>query len=185
MPDLFDAIEFAARAHHGQYRKSSPIPYILHPLGVARLLIECGASPDVVIAAVLHDVVEDTSVTLDEVRAAFGDEVARLVQGMSEPDRKDTWENRKRDMLATLETAPEDLLLIELADKLDNIRAIHRDMLDHGDAVWKRFSRGRAQQQRLYEQFLTLFQRRIYSDCGIKLVTELEQGIRSVFPPSS
>lgn len=182
MPDLFIAIEFAARAHRGQFRKSSPIPYILHPLGVARILIECGASAEVVIAAVLHDVVEDTPVSLDEVRAEFGDSIADLVSGMSEPNRQDKWENRKRDMLASLETASQDLLLIELADKLDNIRSIQLDMLEHGDAVWARFSRGRDQQKKLYDQFLDLFHRRVTTPCGIKLTAELEKGINAVFP---
>lgn len=181
MPDLFDAIEFAARAHHGQYRKATPIPYILHPLNVARILIECGASQDVVIAAVLHDVVEDTPVTLDEVRATFGDPIAELVSGMSEPNRKDKWENRKRDMLASLETASQDLLLIELADKLDNIRAIRRDLQEHSDQVWARFSRGRDQQKQLYHQFLDLFQRRATTPCGIKLTQQFAEEMHLVF----
>lgn len=181
MSDLFDAIEFAARAHHGQFRKASPVPYILHPLNVARILIECGAPDGVVISAVLHDVVEDTKVSLDQVRAEFGQEVARLVEGMSEPDRRDTWENRKRGTLSALETAPQDLLLIELADKLDNIREINKDLAREGDAVWKRFNRGRDRQKWLYEQFADLFNRRVTTECGKRLAREFAANVRSVF----
>lgn len=181
MPNLFTAIDFAARAHHGQYRKASQIPYIIHPLNVARILIECGASDELVIAAVLHDVVEDTPVTLQEVRAAFGDNIARLVQGMSEPNRKDKWEKRKQDMLSFFETAPQDLVLIELADRLDNIREIRRDLARYGDEVWKRFTRGKDQQKWVYVQFLDLFQRRLETECGKALVEEFEINIRAVF----
>jgi (p)ppGpp synthase/HD superfamily hydrolase len=181
MSDIFHAIEFAARAHHGQFRKASPLPYLLHPLNVARILIECGATGDVVLAAVLHDVVEDTPVTLAQVREAFGDEVARLVNAMSEPNRKDTWENRKRGTLELLETAPQDVLLIELADKLDNIRAVWHDLAREGEGVWSRFNRGREQQQWLYEKFAEIFNRRVETDCGRQLAREFDTLVRAVF----
>ncbi|TAH53481.1 MAG: HD domain-containing protein [Chloroflexota bacterium] len=180
-PRLFDAIEFAARAHRGQFRKASPLPYILHPLSVARILIECDASEEIVIAALLHDVVEDTNVTLEQVRGAFGDNVARLVQGMSEPNRKDTWENRKRGTLEFLETAPQDILLIELADKLDNIREIGKDIAREGDVVWQRFNRGRDQQAWLYEQFADLFLRRMQNECGISLARQFQENVNAIF----
>lgn len=178
---LFEAIEFAARAHHGQFRKASPVPYILHPLSVARILIECGASNDVVVAAVLHDVVEDTNVSGDELRAEFGDEVSRLVQGVSEPNRKAKWEVRKQEALRHFENAPQDVLLLELADKLDNIREIERDVQREGEGVWKRFNRGREQQKWLYEQFVELMTRRIETECGKPLAREFQERVRAVF----
>lgn len=181
MPDFFDAIEFAARAHHGQYRKASPLPYILHPLNVARILIECGASDEIVIAAVLHDVIEDTNTTLGEIHAEFGEPVARLVQGMSEPNRQDTWENRKRDTLKYFESASQDLLMIELADKLDNLREIQRDLAREGDAVWTRFNRGRARQKWLFTSFAALFLRRLETDCAAALAREFADKVQTVF----
>jgi len=185
MADLFDAIEFAARAHHGQFRKASPLPYITHPLNVARLLIECGASEHVVMAAVLNDVVEDSNIPPDEVRATFGDEVARLVMGVTEPNRRDKWEVRKQNALAYFETAPQDVLLLELADKLDNIREIHKDIAREGEAVWKRFNRGRDRQKWLYEQFADLLLRRTKSECGITLAREFQARVRAVFGDST
>ncbi len=176
---LFDAIEFAARAHHGQFRKASPLPYIIHPLNVARILIEYGADDDVVIAGTLHDVVEDADVTLAEIHARFGARVAAWVQGMSEPNRQDTWENRKRAMLVAMETAPPQVLLIELADRLDNIREIQKDLAREGEAVWARFNRGRDRQKWLYEQYVALFNRRMEN--ARALTTEFERRVRAVF----
>lgn len=178
---IFAAIEFAAKAHAGQYRRASRLPYIYHPLNVARILIESDAPEEVAMAGVLHDTVEDTQVTIEDVRTEFGDAVARLVEGMSEPHRKDTWEQRKRDMLALFETAPQDLLWIELADKLDNIREIRRDLTRNGDATWKRFNRGRDQQKWLYEQFADLFLRRVESAQGMALAREFQEDVRAVF----
>ncbi len=181
MATVFDAIEFAARAHAGQYRKGTRIPYILHPLSVARILIECNASDDIVIAAVLHDMVEDTKVTLADVRAQFGDKVAQLVKGMSEPNRSDTWENRKQATLDYLETAPQDVLLIEIADKLDNIRGMRQDFERDGAATWERFTRGYEKQKWYHERLVETFRRRINSECGARLAEEFEREVRAVF----
>lgn len=181
MPTIFDAIEFAARAHAGQFRKGTRIPYIVHPLAVARILIEHDAPDDVVLAAVLHDVIEDTNATLAQVRAAFGDDVARLVQGMSEPNRQDTWENRKHHTLTFMETAPLNVLLIKVADQLDNIRGVREDYLIQGEAVWKRFNRGRAHQKWYHEGLADLFRRRLTSAQGAALAQEFEENVRAVF----
>src|SRR5581483_470219 len=181
MATVFDAIEFAARAHAGQYRKGTRIPYILHPLSVARILIECDASDDVVIAAVLHDIVEDTKITLADVRAEFGDDVARLVEGMSEPNRSDTWENRKQATLDYLETAPQDVLLIEIADKLDNIRGMRQDVEQDGAATWERFTRGYEKQKWYHGELVKVFQRKLDSGCGAQLAEEFAREVRAVF----
>ena len=182
MPTIFDAIEFAARAHAGQYRKGTRIPYIVHPLAVARILIESDAPDDVIQAAVLHDVIEDTDVKIQELRAAFGDTIAELVQDMSEPKhRTDTWENRKRHTLEFLETAPQNVLLIKVADQLDNIRGLEQDFLHQGEAVWKRFNRGRAQQEWYHRGLADVFRRRITDAQGIVLAQEFDAHVRVVF----
>ena len=99
---IFKAIEFAARAHSGQYRKGTKIPYIVHPLGVAKLLIEHGCPDHIVIAGILHDTTEDTPVTLEQIKDIFGLAVAALVEEASEPDKSDTWENRKKSTIQVL-----------------------------------------------------------------------------------
>lgn len=183
---LFDAIEFATRAHSGQYRKASQLPYIYHPLAVARSLMELGCEEEVVVAAVLHDTVEDTPVTLDEVRATFGERVAQLVEGASEPDKRDSWENRKQHTLAFLEQAASEVLLIACADKLDNVRSIAQDRIVLGEAVWERFKRPHAHQAWYYQSLVALFVRRATDGPLLILSQQLAEAVRGVFgePPA-
>src|ERR1039457_2338264 len=93
---LFDAVSFATEAHTGQFRKGTSIPYIIHPLNVGKILINCGCRIEMVIAGILHDTIEDTHVSLSDVLERYGVDVANLVEGVSEPDRSDSWENRKK-----------------------------------------------------------------------------------------
>jgi (p)ppGpp synthase/HD superfamily hydrolase len=102
---IFKAIEFSTKAHTGLYRKGTKIPYITHPLNVAQILIEYECPESVVTAGILHDTLEDTQATVDDIRDAFGYEVADLVNAVSEPNKSDTWENRKAHTIKHLKTA--------------------------------------------------------------------------------
>ena len=145
-PNLVDsALIFAAHAHQHQRRKSTDIPYIVHPVGVMLTLIQCGESdPELLAAALLHDTVEDTGVTLAQLRDQFGPRVAAIVEGCSEPDKRDSWENRKQHTIAYLQTAPRDVQLVSAADKFHNLRSMMTDYAEQGDVLWERFKRGRA-----------------------------------------
>lgn len=158
---LFDAIEFATLAHRGQFRKGTRVPYIVHPLNVAKLLIESDAAANTVIAGVLHDTIEDAGVTSDQIAQRFGKEVCELVAAVTEPPRSLVWEDRKRTVLKRLESAPLAVLELECADKLDNIRAIQEDYARYGDALWERFNRPRPYQQWYYASMAQLLVRRI------------------------
>jgi (p)ppGpp synthase/HD superfamily hydrolase len=149
---MFKAVEFATRAHSGQYRKGTRVPYVLHPLRVAQILIEAESTDAVVVAGILHDTVEDTAVTLADIREAFGGEVSRLVESVSEPDKRAPWEERKQHTIATLRSAGHDTLLIACADKLDNLRSMHRGERRAGPAFWDRFHRPREQQAWYYRE---------------------------------
>lgn len=141
---LDSALIFAARAHDGQRRKSTDVPYIIHPVGVMLVLIECNETdPELLAAALLHDTVEDTGVTLDHLRATFGERVAAIVAGCSEPDKSDTWEHRKEHTISFLRTAPREIALVSAADKLHNVRSMIMDYATLGDHLWTRFNRGR------------------------------------------
>lgn len=145
---LFDAIEFAARAHRGQFRKLTRVPYIVHPLAVAQALIGWGADEAVVVAGVLHDTVEDTDVTLADIDARFGPEVAALVAAVSEPDKALPWEARKEHTIAALRLGPLEALQLVCADKLDNLRSMRETLAAEGEeALWARFKRGRDAQR--------------------------------------
>lgn len=142
-PLVTQALTFAAVAHQNQKRKATPIPYIVHPVGVMLVLLEFGETdPEMLAAALLHDTVEDAGATLAQLRQTFGARVAEIVEGCSEPDKGDTWENRKTHTIAYLKTAPRYIQLVSAADKLHNLRSMAADYAEIGDEVWQRFSRG-------------------------------------------
>lgn len=127
-PQIKKAIQFAARKHHGQLRmEKETLPYITHLFSVALLVAEDGAADDVVSAALLHDSIEDTATSKEEIAENFNDRVAELVEAVTERKEKNgsmlTWRERKADYIARLETAPDDALLISAADKIDNIES--------------------------------------------------------------
>ncbi len=181
---IFQAIEFATKAHTGQFRKGTKVPYIVHPLGVAKILIEAGCSEEVVVAGILHDTVEDSSTRVDDIRRDFGEEVSRLVEGASEPNKSDTWENRKQHTIDLLETVPMDALYVSLADKLDNIRDIRADYEKLGDDVFLRFNRPRGKQEWYYRALVDMFSKRIVDEPFLSLMLELRFEIVKVFQGS-
>ncbi len=139
------AIVFATEAHEGQFRKGTQIPYILHPLEAAAIVGTMTTDTEIIAGAVLHDVVEDTDTTVEQVRELFGERVAELVASESEDKRENlsaesTWKIRKQETLDHLKTASVDVKMITLGDKLSNIRAIHRDYNMVGDELWQRFN---------------------------------------------
>jgi (p)ppGpp synthase/HD superfamily hydrolase len=139
------AMVYAERKHHTQVRKGGDIPYVGHLLSVAGLVINDNGSEAQAIAALLHDAVEDQGgpPTLEEIRAEFGDEVARIVEECSDTDEvpKPPWLERKRKYINHLADVGEDTLLVSVADKLDNARSMLRDYHQHGPALWQRFNR--------------------------------------------
>ena len=179
---LYDAIELAARAHYNQVRKGTEIPYIVHPLAVAGILIRSRCSEQLVIAGLLHDSVEDTPVTIEEIRSQFGREVADLVMALSEPDKKASWEDRKAHTIEYLEKkATSDVLLVALADKLDNIRAIREGLESDGEKFWQRFNRPREKQKWYYEQLEAVFTRSVSREPALALLKSFKAEVKKVF----
>ena len=140
-----DAVIYAAKKHNGQVRKIGKIPYIIHPLEVASIIATMTGDEDIIIAGILHDIVEDTDTSADEVRELFGDRVCSIVSSETENkyrDQKaeDTWKKRKEESLKLLsETDDEGVRILWLADKLANLRSMYRNYRDMGDAVWDHF----------------------------------------------
>lgn len=136
-----DAYRFAQDSHRGQLRKGDDSPYIRHPVEVARLLHGAGVRDEVVLAAaLLHDVVEDTEVGLDELRDRFGDAVAELVGGMTEDKSIEPYRARKehhREQVA--DTGPR-AVRIYAADKLANVRAMRAVYSVEGERAARRFN---------------------------------------------
>lgn len=138
-----DAFAFAHRVHRDQRRKGSGAPFITHVMSVAALVGEHGGDEDQFIAALLHDAVEDGEglKTLEEIRAAFGERVAQLVEGCTDAFTrpKPPWQKRKEDFIRAVTGAPPELRLIVAADKIHNVRIIARDLREEGACVWDRF----------------------------------------------
>lgn len=122
MEKIVDAILFAAKSHAGQLRKDGKTPYINHPVEVMHLLIHTGGIKDTetIIAAALHDVIEDTSVTPAEIEARFGKRVVAIVMELTD-DKKQTKEERKKEQLATASGLSDAARLIRICDKICNV----------------------------------------------------------------
>ena len=180
--DLFAAIVFAMRAHAGQFRKGTSVPYIVHPLAVGRILAEAGCTHELAAAGFLHDTVEDTSVTLDEIQAEFGARVAELVAAVTETDRSAAWKVRKQETLDKLQVAADDVLVLALADKIDNMRSIRTYLQRKGERMWKRFNRPRQDQAWYFRSLAICFQSRIKEAPGLELLPEFLNLVEEVFP---
>ncbi|WLR51330.1 HD domain-containing protein [Bacillus tianshenii] len=145
------AVEFAAVAHDKQYRKSTNIPYISHPVAVGFMLQALGCSEEVVAASILHDVIEDTPYTKEGIEDKFGKHVANLVEGASEQDKSLSWEERKQHTIEQLKHASLELKYVVLGDKIHNLKSIVAAFEQEGEQVWERFKRGKAKQQWYYQ----------------------------------
>lgn len=143
------AILLATERHNNQTRKGTDIPYIMHPMEVMTILSAMNADTDVLIAGMLHDTVEDTDTTIEEIADLFGESVAYLVRGHSE-DKSKTWEERKSKDIEDTAAASYRMKQLVLADKLANIRSIYRDYQKIGDNLWKRFNAGVEKQSWYY-----------------------------------
>jgi (p)ppGpp synthase/HD superfamily hydrolase len=143
-PKFIEALGYAARKHATQTRKASEVPYLGHLLSVAGLVIEADGTETQAIAALLHDAAEDQGGerTLAEIDEKFGAGVASIVAECSDTFEtpKPPWRARKERYIDHLRVASEDAVLVSLADKLDNARAILRDFRALGNVVWQRFS---------------------------------------------
>ncbi|MGM9926297.1 MAG: HD domain-containing protein [Bacillus sp. (in: firmicutes)] len=140
------AIQLATEAHAGQVRKNTTEPYVEHPKRVAAILEEAGFREEVIIAAILHDIVEDTPVTIEQIRERFGDDVADIVAYHTE-DKTLSWEERKEHTISVVETAPLEVKALIIADKLDNLQSLSRQYEEMGEAVWAAFKRGPEKQE--------------------------------------
>lgn len=145
---------FAIKAHEGQYRKSDGTPMVTHPIRVAKLLQSAGFPEAVVIAGYLHDTVEDTDVTLEDIEREFGSEVRAIVAGNTE-DKTKTWEERKKHTVDALKTAPMSIRALVIADKLDNLSSLAFALDDVGEDIWNAFKYGRKENAWYFQSVLT------------------------------
>ncbi len=134
------ALATASEAHAGQIRNGAGgIPYIEHPLAVAQLLAEHGWSDEVLAAALLHDVVEDSDTTVAELREQFGAAIAGLVAALSDDESISDWRQRKTEHRGRISEADREAQAIYGADKLTNVKALRGAYAAQGEAVAQEF----------------------------------------------
>ena len=142
---LFDrAVNFAVKAHSGTERRGKGFPYIIHLMEAVEIVATITPDQELLSAAMLHDTVEDTPVTVDDLRKEFGDRVASIVEAESDvrnegESEHESWHRRKQEAIDRLTAAPMEAKIVALGDKLSNMRAIARDYAQIGDGLWKLF----------------------------------------------
>ncbi len=144
-PRFDESVALAMDAFRGIYRKGTTIPYVTHLFSVAALVGEHGGDEDQMIAAILHDYLEDVpEADPEHLRQRFGDRVTRMVIALSDSTElpKPPWRDRKEAYLAALPGKADDTKLVSAADKLHNCRSLHEDLLRHGPETYQRFRGG-------------------------------------------
>ena len=138
------AIVFAVRAHAGTERRGKGFPYIVHPMEAVEIVATMTRDQELLAAAALHDTVEDTDTTVEQIREEFGERIASLVASETDTviggqSAEDSWHARKQAAIDRLARASHDAKIVALGDKLSNMRAIARDYAQQGDALWDLF----------------------------------------------
>jgi uncharacterized protein (TIGR02172 family) len=138
------AIKFAVDAHAGAERRGKGFPYIVHPIEAVAVTATMTKDQDLLAAAALHDVVEDTDITTEEIEREFGKKIADLVAGESDKfiegvSDEDTWHDRKQMAIDRIKAQSRDGKIVAMGDKLSNMRAIYRDYNEIGNELWNRF----------------------------------------------
>ena len=159
---LWAAMNFAAKAHENQLRKAEKQPYIVHPFDVMERVRAVTDDPDTQIAAVLHDTVEDTPVTFEELETEFGSNVAFLVWGVSKNDDIENWHDRNTAYLTRLEfEAGDGSVIIALADKVSNLTDMIRNHQKYGSEFWQHFNLQPLEQLWWYTSVLQVAKKRV------------------------
>lgn len=159
------ALTLAACAHREQTRKGSDVPYIVHPVHVSLILLRHGFAEDVVIAGLLHDVVEDSDVPLADIAAGFGPAVAEMVAALTERKKEGglqrPWEIRKQEALEQIRNASLEAVAVKAADVLHSTHSMSRGLRRQGASLWSSFSRGPAKSLWYYQSVAALARERL------------------------
>jgi (p)ppGpp synthase/HD superfamily hydrolase len=171
------ALQVASKSHRKQCRKNTDIPYITHPVTVGMMLMKAGYGEDIIAAGILHDTVEDTDLSLADIERDFGANIAGIVEGCSEPNKKIPWKERKEHTIEFLKTASADIRAVACADKLHNIQSIIKDYEQLGDEVWNRFNAGIEEQDWYYTNIV----KSLGHQSTFPLLKELQKEVDKLF----
>ena len=181
---LADAAAWAIEMHKDQVRKATGIPYVSHLFAVAALAMEHGADEDQTVAALLHDIIEDTPATFEQVDERFGPRVAEIVAACSERhgDPKPKWRMRKEVYIDHIGLMPTEALVVTIADKLHNARSIRRDLAVQGLPMFARFTAADPDDQLwYYESLVDAYRARTVDDEALTaLVDQLDAVVAEI-----
>ena len=173
------ALNFAIKAHNGQVRKNEPDkPMIFHPINVGNILKEYGFDENVISAGYLHDVVEDTEYTNEDIKKEFGDDIASLVYGASEIDKTLSWEERKKHTIESIKDLDIRHKAVICADKISNLEDLYLTFTKNGVADFSRFKKGFFDQKWYYE---SVYKELIKNEEKLPMFDKLNELIDKVF----
>ena len=148
-PQIMKALSKAIVLHKGQKRKDGVTPFIVHPISVGMILTEQNATEEQVIAGVLHDTLEDTVYTYEELRSDFGVRVARMVLACSEDQSIENWNHRKEELLGRLQKE-DSAKIVKAADALSNMMDLHDSTKRFGESFWLNFQNDKRSRMQYY-----------------------------------
>ena len=165
-PTIERAIQKASLLHRNQERRGSPnFPYITHLFSVAAILSNYTRDEEVIVAGLLHDTLEDTTYTREELQTDFGKSIAEIVEQVSETKeesgQKVPWKTRKEGYIGRLETARREALMVSAADKIHNLRSTISDFQRYGPSIWKNYSAGPEEQLWFNREVLAVLKNRL------------------------
>ncbi len=183
-PNIQKAINIASRLHAGQVRKGSgDLPYISHPFSVAWILAQYTNDEDVVVAGLLHDILEDVkNYRFDDMVRDFGERVAQIVKGVSEDkdpnvesDEKATWKERKSKYLQGLEHDSTEALMVCAADKIHNIQSMIDDSALQGESFWAKFNAPNDEKIWFYSEVARILETRLTNPIVKELLVKVSE----------
>lgn len=184
MKKLEEAVTFATNMHSGQTRKITNLPYILHPMETAVIVSTLTKNEDLIIASILHDVIEDTPATEEDVRNLFGERILSLIKSETENKRntlppEKTWRIRKEESLAVLRCATHEEQILWLADKLSNVRSMAEHYMIVGDKIFEEFHEKRKSEHEWYYRTILDILRPGF--CNTFAFKEYERHVNDIF----
>ena len=145
------------KAHGKQVRKTDGSPYIIHPMMVAKKLARLGFNDEVIAAALVHDVLEDTDMNEQQLRQELGDKVVDIILPLSE-DKSLEWETRKKKYIQDVKNGSPEIKAVSIADKIHNLESIIETYKTMGSDIWSKFNRGKEQKMWFEHEMLKAFQ---------------------------
>lgn len=163
------AIRAAAILHKGQLRKgAAPLPYITHVMAVTMIVMDYTDDEDTIVSALLHDTLEDTDYTSEEIQEDFGGDIREIVESLSEPkdvgSKKYTWKEQKQHYAKRLKKASQKALLIAAADKIHNMRVIVEEYFDDHPRFMAEFAGSLDDRALMYQDISNVINSRLKND---------------------